>query len=175
MRRLTAQTPGFSLIELLITIGIIVLIAALVVPSLKDDREVRLIAASRILGSDLELAQVMTISDPLNPVVVRFVPSQGQYWLAHAASSDTPIKQPGNLRDYVVVFGEGLAEGAAGVTMQVSGLSSDTLTFNAHGGVDNLIANTSPAIRLIDGPRWIQLNISPITGTITETTEFTET
>lgn len=152
------------------TITILILVAVLVVPSLKDDRQVRLIAASRILGSDLELAQVMTISDPLNPVVVRFEPNKGKYWLAHATNPDKPIDRPGTNTEYVVQFGKGVAEGAAGVTMLVTGLPSDTLTFNAHGGVDNVIANSTPAIRLIPGRRWIQLNISPITGTISETT-----
>ncbi len=153
-------------------IVIVGVLAAVVLPQLEDTDGVRLIAAARLLGSDLEMAQVMTISNPADPVVVVFQPAKGEYWLADAADPAVPIKRPGTQEDYMVTFGIGQAAGAKGVVMEVAGLIGSTLGFNAQGGVDMTFANATPAIRLKSPPdaRWIQLSISPITGTITETT-----
>jgi prepilin-type N-terminal cleavage/methylation domain-containing protein len=172
MRHLTPRPSAFTLVELMMTIVIIAVLAALVVPQLEDTDGVRLVAAARLLGSDLELAQVMTIASPAKPVVVVFEPSNGKYWLAYAADPADPIKRPGTEADYVVTFGEGQASGADGVTLHVTGLIGNTVGFNAQGGVDMTFANSAPAFRLIRLPdnRWIQLSISPVTGTITETT-----
>ncbi len=153
-------------------IVIVAMLAALVIPQLEDTDGVRLVAASRLLGSDLELAQVMTISNPTKPVVLVFQPAAGKYWLAYASDPAVPIKRPGTQEDYIVEFGAGRAAGATGVTMQVTGLVGATLGFNAQGGVDMTFANTTPAIRLVRLPdnRWIEVSIAPVTGTITEST-----
>ena len=150
----------------MMTVTVIILMAAVLVPELKDDRQVRVIAASRLLGSDLEMAQVMNITNPQQPIVVRFEPAIGKYWLATAGAPDTPIKRPGTEKDYVVHFGYGEAAGAEAVTMQLAIIQNNKLAFNAHGGIDAMTA--SPSIKLVYGSRWIKLTISPITGAITE-------
>ena len=82
---MTERQRGFTLIEVLVTLTIIAVVAAMVLPAFNNSERGRLIAATRILRADLELAAVMTITDPANPVVVRFDPIAGQYWLAYAA------------------------------------------------------------------------------------------
>lgn len=151
-------------------LAIFAMLAAAVLPQLRDTSGVRLIAAARLLASDLEHAQIMCITRPASPVVVVFEPDKGEYRLAYASDPAVPIPNPVTQAPHVVTFGTGVARGAAGVTMQVSGLTGSALGFNEQGGIDMTFATTAPVIRLRcdPDPRWITLTIAPITGTITE-------
>ncbi len=92
MRPRTRQgRRAFTLIEMLVTLTIIMVAAAIVIPRLRDDSQFRLIAASQLMASDIELAQIMTITNPQDPTLVRFNPSAGEYWLAAASAPDDPI------------------------------------------------------------------------------------
>jgi hypothetical protein len=158
--------PGFTFFDLMITITIMALVAAVIVPTFKDDEQLHLIAGSRLLTSDIEMAQLMTISNPEEPVVIRFEPGAGRYWLATADDVDTPIPRPGGSGEYTVQFGVGDARSAAGVSLSLTDVTDSTLAFNAHGGVADF--GTAPEIQLTRGLRWIKLTIHPTTGTITE-------
>jgi hypothetical protein len=127
-------------------------------------------AASRVLASDIELAQVMTIAHPDNPVVVRFDADEPRYWLAYASAPETPIAREDNGDPYDVTFGVGRARSAAGVTFTLDQTPSNTLEFAAHGGLSDF--TIAPAIRLACNTRGIQLAVSASTGSITES-EFT--
>ena len=158
--------PGFTLFDLLVTIAIMTMVAALVVPSLSDADRSRLIAATSILGSDIELAQVVTVSDPARPLVVRFEPAEAKYWLAYADTPDDPIPRPDTGAPYLVIFGQGRAHSAAGVTLVLADIANETLTFLPQGGLADFTAQ--PEITVSLGNKWIKLAIAPTTGTITE-------
>ena len=162
-----ARRRGFTLIELLMTMTIIAVVAAVVLPKFTDGGRLHLAAASSVLTSDIQLAQVMTISNPADPVVVRLDPVQAKYWLARADTPDTPIPRGATGEPYAVVFGLGRAAAALGVTLSLSDLDSNTLAFDAQGAVADF--TTEPAITLSLDTRWIRLEIAPTTGTITET------
>ena len=151
----------------MVTVTIIVVMAAMIIPNLPDDAQLRLIAGSRLLSSDLEMAQIMTIANPEEPIVVKFEPSLGRYWLAEADDVDTPIKRPGSTGAYLVEFGKGDARSASGVSMGLTGITDDTIAFSAQGGIEDF--TSSPEIKLLHGTRWIKLTISPTTGSIKET------
>jgi prepilin-type N-terminal cleavage/methylation domain-containing protein len=165
-RQPTRSRRGFTLVDLMVTITVIVVVAALVVPNLQDDARLRLIAASRILASDIEMAQMMTIVNPEAPTVVRFQNGTGEYWLASAFAPDVPIERDGVPGGYRVIFGEGAAAHAAGVTLVPADIENNTLTFNAQGGIEDLTAE--PAVTLMLDSRSITLYIAPNTGVITE-------
>ncbi len=74
------SSRGFTLIELLMTMTIIAVLAAVVLPKFTDSGRLRVSAASSVLTSDIQLAQVMTISHPDRPVVVYFE-TKRQNWL----------------------------------------------------------------------------------------------
>ncbi len=160
-------THGFTLIDLLVTITIIAVVAAIVVPALMDQDRSRLMAGAVLLASDLELAQVMTISNPRQPVVVRFKPAEAKYWLAYAATPCVPIPRNESGEPYLVIFGQGRASTAAGVSMSVDQIAGDTLTFLPQGGLADFTAQ--PTITLTIDERWVTLAIAPTTGTISET------
>jgi type II secretory pathway pseudopilin PulG len=167
MRQPSPSRPGFTLFDLMITITVMIIMAAVLIPHLQDNTQLRIIAASRLLSSDIEVAQVMTIGNPQEPIVVRLSPDDHEYWLATAADPETPIKRPGSVEDYRVTFGKGRARSAAGVQIALVDLPHNALAFNAQGGVAEL--NTQPEIKLLLGTRWIKLGIAPITGSISET------
>ena len=157
---------GFTLIEMLVTITIIAVVAAIVAPVFSDDDRLHAMAAASVLSSDIELAQVMTISYPQDPVVVRFDAPNRTYWLAYAATPETPLSREDTAEPYLVTFGEGRASTAFGAQIALDGVASDTLKFNAQGGLVDFTA--SPLIELTRGESAITLAIAPTTGTITE-------
>ena len=148
--------------ELLVTITIIAVVATLIAPTLNDDSTLRLMAASAILTSDIELAQVMTVSRPDKAVVVRLDPDQNRYWLAYASTPDTPIVPPG-----VTTFGQGRALTAVGVGLSATGVSDNTIEFNAQGGLTDF--SVDPVIRLSLNERFFDLTLSATTGSVSET------
>ncbi len=159
---------AFTLVDLLVTLTVLSVIAVVVVPLLADDTQSRLDAAARIMRSDLELAQVMTISDPARPVKVGFetpgcrTPSTPPtYELLYADGA--PIQSP----CYAVYFGEGRAAAARGVTLSLVNVAGGQITFNGLGGLEG--SAPAPAFRLELHGRFIVLSISPATGIVTET------
>ena len=53
------------------------------------------------------------------------------------------------------------------MTFVLTDLAANTLTFNGLGGVED--PTTDPIITLFHGTRRVELDISPTTGTVTET------
>jgi len=157
---------AFTLLEMLVTISIIGVAAALVIPAFNDDARLRVMAASSVLTSDIELAQVLNISYPKDPVVVRFEPDQQRYWLAYADEPDTPLVRESNGQPYLVKFGVGRAITASDVTFTVDQMTDNTLAFNAQGGLTNY--QTTPVIQLSRAGVGIELSIAPTTGTVKE-------
>ena len=156
-----------TLIELLVTIMIIVVAASIMLPEFSNDSRFRLMGAARMLASDIEMAQVMTIANPQQPMIVRFDGTNTTYWLAYADTPETPIPGPAASGPYKVTFGEGRAKSAEGVSFTLNDIPDEKLVFNVQGGIDDL--TTQPIITLNSDPRWIKLSIAPTTGTITET------
>ena len=163
----TGRRHGFTLIDLLVTITIVAAVSAIVVPALMDQDRSRLMAGVALLTSDLELAGVMTISNPQQPVVVRLNPAEATYWLAYAATPNVPMPRNESGEPYLVVFGQGRASTAAGVSMSVDQIAGDTLTFLPQGGLADFTAQ--PTITLTRNSKWVTLTIAPTTGTMTET------
>ena len=159
---------AFTLVEMLVTITIIAIVAAIVAPVFSDDDRLHAMAASSVLSSDIELAQVMTISYPQDPVVVRFDAPNHTYWLAYAATPQTPLPREDTGEPYSVTFGQGRASTAMGAQIALDAVAGDTLQFNAQGGLVDFSA--SPLIQLTRGGSAITLSIAPTTGTITEIT-----
>ena len=166
---MTERQRGFTLIELLVTVTIVAVVAAMVLPAFNNSPRGRLIAATRILRADLELAAVLTITDPANPVVVRFDPAAGRYWLAYAATPETRMRHPSSGDAYEVTFGFGRATAADGVTMTLEGIAGQTIEFRPEGGIRD--SGTPPTITLNHSGRWAKITIAPTTGTISESVD----
>lgn len=137
---------GFTLVEVLMAVAVLAMLALLVVPMSSDDHRARLNAAVSVLVSDIELAQVMNVAAPNDPVVIRFDPENQSYWLARLSSPNDPISRAGTTDPYVVIMGHGRGASATGVTMSVSDMPANTLRFNPHGGLADI--QSSPTVVL---------------------------
>ena len=122
-----------------------------------------------MLASDIELAQMMTIANPQDPIVLRVQHGTGEYWLASASAPDDPIDRAGIPNGYRIIFGQGDAALAGGVTLLAADIENNTITFNAQGGIEDL--TSEPAVTLMLDSRWITLHIAPTTGVITESSD----
>ena len=158
---------GFTLIELMVVVTIVAVAAAFIVPLARDEDRVRVMAAATVLASDIELAQVMTIAHPDDPVVVRFDADKNAYWLAYRDTPDDAMPHPDTGDLYEVVLGQGRAGSAAGVTMTIDKLPTNTLVFDESGGLIDF--TETPLIQLSHGDQSITLAIAPMTGTVSET------
>lgn len=157
---------GFTLLEMLITASILAIAVAAVTPMLTDDNELRLQAAVSVLSSDIELAQVMTLSYPDQPVVVRFDEDRQMYWLAYASDPEWPLQRETTMEPYVVVIGQGRASTAADVRFAIADMAGDGMQFTAAGGLADF--TSTPKVELSRRGAAVTMTISPQTGTITE-------
>lgn len=167
-RRVQDNRAAFTLIEIMVSLTIIAVVAVVVLPQLRNTDRLRVLAASQILISDIEAAQVLTISFPSEPIVVRFDPDNNRYWLAEASAPDTPIVHQATGEDYIVVLGEGRADSADGVAMTLTNVTDNTVVFNESGSLADF--TTAPIIRLQRGDSVVELIIAPTTGTVIEQT-----
>ncbi len=165
--RILFPRMGFTFIEVMMTIAIMAMVFTIAMPIMQNDDHFRVVAAARIVSSDLELAQVMTLSDPGAPVIVVFSTTLPKYHLAHPDTFKTPLNREDNGLPYVVEMGLDRAATAQGVTISTTNLTNNILAYSAQGGLVDF--TRTPSITLTYGKEWITLTIAPTTGTITET------
>jgi Tfp pilus assembly protein FimT len=151
---------------MLVTVALVAIVSAAVLPALSDDTRLRLMAASAVIASDIELAQTMTISRPDDAVVVRFDADKSTYWIAPAGDTETPITREASGEPYEIQLGKGRASSADGVTFVLHDMGTNMLEFNAQGGLKSFI--NTPIVELQLGNQKVSLSVNPTTGSITE-------
>lgn len=157
---------AFSLLELLMALTVLAVAAAMVLPAFQDDHRLRVVAAATLLTSDLEYAQLINVTHPDTPVIVRFDSETSRYWLAYEWTPETPITRDPSGEPYLVELGVGRARSSWGVTLTTA---RTELAFDAQGGLAML--QTAPEIVLEQGGSRIVLRISPTTGAITQSND----
>lgn len=156
----------------MMVVSIIAMVAVIVLPMLTNNTRLRLQAAAAIVSSDIELAQVMTMAQPDEPIIVRFDNANARYWLAHLDSPDTPISHPQTGEPYLVEFGTGRARTVGSVILnaRLSLSGNNDLRFAPHGGLHNF--SFTPAINIgipqSDQIHWIRIRIDTNTGSMSE-------
>jgi prepilin-type N-terminal cleavage/methylation domain-containing protein len=78
---------GFTLIEVLLTIAILAIIAAAIIPQLSSDLPERLDAAAQVVAADLELARSLAVSNN-STYRVTFDCDQELYYLHHVGTNN---------------------------------------------------------------------------------------
>jgi hypothetical protein len=164
------RTRGLSLIDIMMTMAILAVVAAIVVPMSAGNDRVRVRAALNLMISDIEFAQSMTISFPKDPTIIVFTPADDSYFLARESDDSTPLSRLDNGEPYFVRMGEGRAFAAEDVDLTVDGVPGNQLAFSPHGGLASLSA--MPVITFSigsgAGATEAELHIDAMTGTITE-------
>jgi prepilin-type N-terminal cleavage/methylation domain-containing protein len=80
------SSGGFTLIEVLLTVVILAIIAAAIIPQLSSDLPERLDAAAQVVASDLELARSLAVANNTT-YRITFDCDQDLYYLHHVGSN----------------------------------------------------------------------------------------
>ena len=155
---------AFSLPELILVLLILAIAGMLIIPSAGSNATAKADAAARMLRSDIEFAQVQTIANPQNPVVLVLADAGDGWWLADSDNPDTPIDRGESGEPYRMTLGEGRGAAAAGVDIEVQQLPGRILQFDTLGGLEGLAIDPRYHLRCEDAQ--VQLNVRAGTGFI---------
>lgn len=156
---------GFTLLEMIIAVSIMAVVATLALPLLGSDTHARIRAASVVLRSDIEYAQVMTCADPTDPVVVVFNADGKSYSLAALSDTTTPILRSDGTA-YTETMGNGRLRSSDAVMFTLTDVPDNILEFNPQGGLADFTLD--PAILLMLDTEQVRITIAPTTGTVSE-------
>ncbi len=152
---------GYSSIELLLAISILVLSCSLVIPMIGNATQSSLNDAKRLLVSDIELAQSIAIAQPEDGIIL--VIQEDRWHIALEDTPDTPIKNKIDGEPIQTICGVGPAISAQDVRLATN-LDKQTISFNNHGGI-NLFSGFAEVTLSLDSQTDI-VTIHPITGWI---------
>ena len=180
-RRCTNSPPlGLSLVELLLTIAVLGILAAILIPQLSGDLPERLKAAAQVVAADLDYARSLAVANNTT-YRITFDPSTNQYVLRHSGASaqfntlppsphrqnDDPVTQQTTNLATLPIPEPGVRL-AAVVQMQGAGQTTSQIEFNALGGT------TSPQQSIVwlacgrgGACRFLSVAVDPITGLVT--------
>lgn len=165
LRRVFSRQPrlgpgAFTMVEIMATMVIIGIAAAVVIPSIADTTDTQVVAAARTIAADIQYAQNLAITTQADVYVV-FTNSEKSYCLSNSANASSAIISPITSKAYSVVFG---------VNNGFSGLDSMTANFNNSQAMhfDLLGApHGDGTVRVVAGPHAYVVTVAPATGKIT--------
>lgn len=163
---------GFTLVELIVTLVIIVMVAALTLPYFGSSHSDRAHAAATLLQADLRYAQMASMANPQDPVIVRFKGDSTGYWLARLSTPDVPLTRSDTTDTWNITMGVGRARASASVTVATANIGSQTLRFTPLGSVH--APTGTPTITFTASgpggvPRTCVLMVDPVTGATSTT------
>lgn len=162
---------GFTLLEVMmvVVVAAILFIAALPDQTAADTQRARNLAMQ--IEADMAYAQNMSISNPVDPVVLRVDPSLNSYWLAYQSAPDTPIVDEKTGEEHLVKTGNDTRY----ARVEIVGADfngDDTLTFDGVGMLDQ---DVPALVQVRCGDATFEVACDPATGVATTRTAFTKT
>ena len=142
----TSCRRAFTLIDVLVTVVVMAIIAALALPGMSTATQINLTGLATTIASDLEFTQSLSLANPQNPALLKFDTTASSYWIAFASDPDDPIIRPGTTSEpYRITFGQGNAAAYAGVILDITTLVDNSVVFDSYG---RLLTATSVSIGL---------------------------
>ena len=174
------KPAGVTLIELLLTLAVLSILAAILIPQLSGDLPERLAAAAQILSADLDYARSLAVTNNTS-YKVTFDVAGNKYDLRHSGTNSlfntlpgSPFRQSNDPADKQTTNLSQLPLPAPGVRLaavvQTTGgvQSTTTLEFNSLGGT-TCASQTIVWLSCGTGnlKRYISVYVDPITGLVT--------
>jgi prepilin-type N-terminal cleavage/methylation domain-containing protein len=168
---------AFTLIELLLTIAVLGIIAAAIIPSLSADIPARLTSAAQIVSSDLEYARALAVSNN-SKYLLTFDTNENFYYLRHSGTNavlntlpESPFRHPFDTADTQTTDLTQLPLPAPGVELvavvrlQSGGQLTTDIEFTPQGATTSIyptelwLACSRGSTR-----RFISISVNPLTG-----------
>jgi len=92
-RRPATRRVALTLVELLITVAVLGILAAVLIPYLSGDLPERLESAAQVVESDLDYARALAVTNN-SKYRITFEPGQNRYYLRHSGTSAALNKLP---------------------------------------------------------------------------------
>lgn len=179
-RRWPAGRPALTLLELLLSIALLGILCAVLIPQLSGDLPQRLSAAAQMLVADLDNARTLAVSNQ-STYRITFEPEKNRYFLRHAGTNPqlntlprSPFRQNDDPPDQQTTWLDRLpfppprVRLVAVIQWQGSGQLASSVEFTPLGGT------TSPSpssIWLACGQgtltRYVDVQVDPVTGLAT--------
>ena len=154
---------GFTLVELILSLAIMAILAALAAPMFGSNDALQLDVVKRLLVSDLEYTQVLAIANPEDNIAL-VIEENGTGWhIAQASSQSIPLNDRVTGEALVKTLGQGPAASADQVRIE-SNAQDNIILFDQNGGLVDF--SQEILISLTIGETNALIQISPTTGSI---------
>ncbi|MCB9858091.1 MAG: prepilin-type N-terminal cleavage/methylation domain-containing protein [Phycisphaerales bacterium] len=160
---------GFTLIEVMmvVVVAAILFIAAMPDSDAADTQRGQNFAMQ--LESDVAYAQSMSISNPVDPIVLRVDPVSNTYWLARQSDTSTPIVNERTGDAHLVTAGDDAYAGVDIIGVDFNGDSA--LGFDSVGVPDQ---DVPALVQIQSGSSKFEVAIAPTTGITSTRTTLTK-
>lgn len=154
---------AFTLLEILVTIILMAIAAAMMVPMLSSNNSSYVSAAVGLIVADLDFAQSTAINDPSDNVVLHFDPAAGRWWITRESTPGTILTMSSG-EPYDTTLGVGRAEMAVNVAFSLADAVNNEIAYDAFG---RLTQSVNPTITLTSGSATGVIVIDAETGFLT--------
>lgn len=163
--RMTTQSNkhGFTLVELVLSLGILTMLAALVVPLFGNDEAFQIDIAKRLLVSDLEYAQILAITNTDEEIALVVNESGNGWHIANLENPATPLDDSVSGNPIQTKLGFGAAASAPSVKVETNSMENMVM-FDQNGGLADFTQNIELSLIMNDAITVVR--ISPTTGSI---------
>lgn len=154
---------GFTLLEMLVTVILIAIAAAMMVPMLASNDSSYVSAGVGLIVADLDFAQATAINDPSDNTVVHFDPTASRWWITKESTPETTLTMTSG-EPYDTTMGVGRAETAINVAFSLVYATDNQIVYDAFGRLTQAV---NPTITVTSGSASSQITIDAETGFLT--------
>ena len=175
----TRRNAGLTLIEMLLTVAVLAILAAVLIPQISSDIPERLDAGAQVVASDLDYARSLAVSND-SKYRITFEPNGNRYVLRHSGTQSalnalprSPFRDGGEAADQQTTnlsdlpLPRPVVRLAAAVRMQSGGQSVSDIEFTPLGAT-TATEETVVWLACGAGPsrRYISIHVNPLTGLV---------
>lgn len=148
-----------TLVEVIVVMVLLAIAAAVIVPQAVETSDLEVVAAARLVASDLNYAQDLAVTSQ-SPITVTFSPAANSYTLSNESGS---LIHPITKKTYQTAFTEGSGFGRVEVVSATFG-SGNTVTFDELG-----TPSAAGTVILQAGGHVYHVSVAAATGRVTVT------